>query len=171
MSSNSYNFCITAGESFLVYLNAQNSNGTPINLSGFSARGIVLNNYSDTGYIYNLNPSPILPFESGIIEVQGTAQSTQSLIPNSYIYDIEIYNNSYALKILNGDFNVYPSTSFNYNGFTGSAPTPATNTPTLNIGTGSPEGIVYAIPGSVYTDSLNVKLYQKITGVGPYGWQ
>ena len=40
----------------------------------------------------------------------------------------------------------------------------------LYIGSGSPEGIVSAVSGSIYTDWANITLYQKITGVGAYGW-
>jgi len=43
--------------------------------------------------------------------------------------------------------------------------------PQLYIGSGSPEGIVSAISGSLYTDWFNVELYQKITGVSINGWK
>src|SRR5260221_9507835 len=109
--SNSYDFNITKGCSFSVTLNAQNSDGSYINLSGYSARGYVKNFYNSTGVILNLNPTPVAPFESGQILVAGTAQSTASLFEGSFLYDIEIYSSTYGLKILNGNFNIFPSTS------------------------------------------------------------
>lgn len=40
----------------------------------------------------------------------------------------------------------------------------------LYVGTGSPEGVVTANPGSFYVDSLTGDKYAKRTGVGNTGW-
>ncbi len=110
--ANTYDFNITQGCSFLAYLNCQNSDGSYINLSGFSARGLVKNQYADTGYLYNLNPQPIEPMVSGIIMVSGSSSSTSGFLAGEFSYDIEIYNGNCALKVLYGDFSVNPSTSY-----------------------------------------------------------
>ena len=111
MSCSRYNINLTVGESHIIYLNVNNSDGSYINLSGFSCRGKVRANYSDTGYLYDLNPQ--VAIWSGIIMISGGASSTTGLIPGQFNYDVEIYNSGdYALKVLNGDFSVYPSTSF-----------------------------------------------------------
>ena len=114
MSCGQFNFNVTVGCSIIYYLNVNNYNGTPINLSGYSCRGLVLNMPGDTGnYIYNLNPQPVQPYSSGIILVSGGASTTTGLLPGSYLYDIEIYSSGdFAIKILNGDFNVQSSTSY-----------------------------------------------------------
>ena len=111
MSCSSYNFNITVGTSFINYLNINNSDGSFVNLSGFSCRGGVRNNYSDTGYLYNLNPT--VSAWSGVVMVSGGASTTSNLPCGSFYYDIEIFNSGdYALKVLNGDFNIFPSTSY-----------------------------------------------------------
>lgn len=112
--SNRYDINITVGESFLVYTGITTGNNIIFNLSGYSVRGGAKAFYSDTGnYYFNLNPNPILPYESGIIGFSGNSTGTQGLISNQFFYDIEIYNNSgYALKVINGNFNVTASTAF-----------------------------------------------------------
>ena len=109
--SNSYNFNITQGNSFIVYLNAMNSDGTSINLSGYSGRGYVKNQYSDNTYIYNLNPSPFGPLESGIIAISGAPIDTSLLPVGEFIYNVEIYNPFNSITILEGNFDINPSTS------------------------------------------------------------
>jgi hypothetical protein len=41
---------------------------------------------------------------------------------------------------------------------------------TLNAGSGSPEGVVTANVGSIYTDTLTATVYKKLTGSGNTGW-
>jgi len=111
--ANSYDFNINKGCSFLVYLNIQNSDGSYINLSGYSVRGYVKNQYSDSGFILNLNPTPIYPLESGILMISGAASDTNYLPAGEFNYDVEIYNSGDCSSlVLNGDFNIYPSTSY-----------------------------------------------------------
>ena len=38
-------------------------------------------------------------------------------------------------------------------------------------GTGSPEGVVTASPGSLYTDTSTGAFWNKVTGTGNTGWQ
>jgi hypothetical protein len=42
--------------------------------------------------------------------------------------------------------------------------------PGLYSGNGSPEGVVTAVPGSIYTDVLTGNIYKKLTGNGNTGW-
>lgn len=44
------------------------------------------------------------------------------------------------------------------------------NEPASQSGTGSPEGVVTAIPGSTYVDVSNGNLWVKQTGTGNTGW-
>lgn len=112
MDCQCYNFSITRGCSFLVYLNIQNSDSSYVNLSGYSARGKVKAQPGDTGYIYDLNPQIIEPKISGLLMFSGSAYSTSGLACGQFLYDAEIYIGDYALKVLNGDFIVYSSTSY-----------------------------------------------------------
>lgn len=111
MSCNRYNFNISKGCSFSTYLSLQNNDGTCINLSGYLCSGISKNLYSDTGIIYNLNPQVVNAI-SGQILVSGLQSDTENLKIGNFTYDIFIYNNAgSALRVLNGDFIVWPSTS------------------------------------------------------------
>lgn len=114
MSCNSYNFNVIAGNSFLIYLNIQNSDGTYINLSGYFANGYVKSSYSTNIYLLNLNPQPISPFESGIIMIGGDATGTMNLPIGNFVYNVDIYNSSnYVAGVLKGDFNIYPNAAIN----------------------------------------------------------
>jgi hypothetical protein len=42
--------------------------------------------------------------------------------------------------------------------------------PRLFIGTGSPEGVVAAVSGSIYTDASAPNIYMKTSGTGVNGW-
>ena len=42
--------------------------------------------------------------------------------------------------------------------------------PCCNAGVGSPEGVVTANPGAIYTDTSNAWFYVKLTGAGSTGW-
>lgn len=111
--ANTYDFNVVKGTSFLIYLNVQNSDSSYINLSGYSARGYVKNQYSDTGYLLNLNPVPIEPLVSGTIMISGSDILITGSPIGMFKYDIEIYNSgNYSLLVLDGDFNINPSTSY-----------------------------------------------------------
>jgi hypothetical protein len=127
MSNTSYDFNLVAGTSFLTYVNCQDSNGSYINFSGFAAQGYVKNQWGDTGYILKLNVNTVSPFESGILSISGSSSDTMSLPAGSFIYDIEIYNNSSVTRVLDGDFNIFPST-YSTQQQTGNAPIPPTPT-------------------------------------------
>lgn len=49
-------------------------------------------------------------------------------------------------------------------------PSSLANTPQIYVGSGTPEGRVTAVSGSIYTDWYNRYFYQKVTGVGAFGW-
>ena len=109
--ANTYDFNITQGCGFLVYLTAQNSDGSYINLSGYTGIGYVKNFYGDSNTIFNLNPTLTNPLESGVIAISGDYFKTANLPVGSFEYDIRIMNGISSIKVLNGDFNVLPSTS------------------------------------------------------------
>lgn len=47
---------------------------------------------------------------------------------------------------------------------------PGSTGPTISSGSGSPEGVVTAPVGSLYTDILTSNFYKKLAGVGNTGW-
>jgi hypothetical protein len=46
----------------------------------------------------------------------------------------------------------------------------STTTPRLYIGSGSPEGVIQAVSGSLYTDWSAPIIYMKVSGTGVSGW-
>ena len=112
MFNNTYNFSLVQGASFSTYLLLQNNDGSVLNLSGYMCSGIVKNSYECTGIIYNLNPQ-IVNEASGMILVSGLQINTENLPVGNFAYDLFAFNNAgFSLRALNGDFIVYPSTSF-----------------------------------------------------------
>jgi len=120
------NLNVIQGTSFLVYLNAQNTDGSPINLSGYSAVGYVKNQYSDTGIILNLNATPVQPFNSGIIAISGSSYTTSSIPVGQFIYDVILSSSSKGIEVIEGSFNVYPSPSVNVVAYSGGTINPNT---------------------------------------------
>lgn len=107
--ANVYDISIEQGSSFNLTLTAKDSNGTPLNLSGYSARGGVKYGYGSTGYLINLNPIIHSSFVSGLINVSVSASDTSSLPVTKAVYDIEVYNASnYTFKAIRGYVNIIP---------------------------------------------------------------
>jgi hypothetical protein len=108
MASN-YNLEIIQGNSFILNVNAQNSDGSFINLSGYGARGHVRYQYSSTGILLDLQPSVHNSYISGLVSINIPSTGTVNLPIGVFPYDLEITGaNNYCLKYLRGYANVLP---------------------------------------------------------------
>lgn len=106
--ANVYDFSIEQGSSFSLTLTVKNSNGTPINLSGYSARGGIKYGYGSTGYLINLNPQ-IQNATGGQIKISIPDSGTSSLPVTKAVYDIEVYNDfNYTFKAIRGYASIIP---------------------------------------------------------------
>ena len=105
-----YDIDLYAGRAFQISINATDSFGNPINLSGYSSNSIIKSKYSDTTGILSFNTSITLP-ASGAITMSMSPTGTLSLAPNRYIYDLEVFtlNSGDSISILQGYINVYPT--------------------------------------------------------------
>lgn len=112
--SNIYNFSIEQGSSFNLNLTAKDPNGTPLNLSGYNARGSIKYGYGSTGYLMDLSPNIDGSFVSGIINISIPASGTALLPVTKAVYDIEVYaSNDYTFKAIRGYVEIVPEvTSF-----------------------------------------------------------
>ena len=111
--SSKYNISAIQGNTLLLSLTAKDSNGTPINLTGYSARGYVKYQYSDTGRILNLNPLIHQSFTSGIVNISGNSSEIALMPVGEFVYDLEVYDSgNYVTKFLNGKFIVDPEVTF-----------------------------------------------------------
>lgn len=113
MASTTYNFEVIKGSSFSTKLNLKNSDGSYINLSGYSARGYVKYRYSDSGYFLDLQPYIDPSYISGLIVVSGSGNATALLPVSSFVYDIEIFTSgNYVLKPIRGIFSILPESTW-----------------------------------------------------------
>jgi len=106
----SYNLNITQGSEFYVRFQAKDNDGNPINLSGYSMRGVVKRRYSDTGIIVNLAPSGVTPtgMTGGYFDVKLLASQTSGLPIIRGVYDIEYSQGTFADKLVKGDAYIFP---------------------------------------------------------------
>ncbi len=108
-----YDFNITQGDQFDARLTVKDANGT-MDLSGYAARGYFKNKYSDTGVLLDMSPvvvsgdSSCSMCASGFIDINLLASQTKPLPVTQGVFDIEIYRDTYALKIAVGNVNVSP---------------------------------------------------------------
>lgn len=114
MATDRYNFSLVAGSSANFQLNATNSDGTYINLSGYQARGQVRYNYSSSTVLFNLNPTVHPSYTSGIVNINITGSQTTGISCGVYPYDLEVYltgsvgEETYTSKFLRGFFYLDP---------------------------------------------------------------
>lgn len=107
--ANVYDITVEQGSSFNLALTAKDSNGTPLNLYGYAARGAIKYGYGSTNYLLNLNPSVDSSYVSGLINISLTAAQTSSLPVTKAVYDIEVYaSNGYTFKAIRGYVDVIP---------------------------------------------------------------
>jgi len=104
-----YDISLTQGEDYNLTAELKNSDGSTINLSGYSLRGKVKYNYGSDSYLLDLAPT-IYSDQSGIVTVNLTAAQTAALPITVAFYDIERFTSgdNEVSKILNGKFTISP---------------------------------------------------------------
>ena len=106
--ANQYDISIEQGSSFNLSLTAKDSAGTPLNLSGYAARGGIKYGYGSTGYLVSLTPIISSP-ASGVISISLTATQTSSLPVTKGVYDVEVFSSGdYTFKAIRGYVDVSP---------------------------------------------------------------
>jgi hypothetical protein len=109
-----YNLDIIQGSTFSAQLIAKNADGTAVNLTDYSVRGVMKYNYGTGVSLLNLNPSVNTTSPntaaSGVIDVSISAAAASALPVTVGVYDIEMYNNNETevKKLLDGRIKVYP---------------------------------------------------------------
>ena len=114
-----YNFSATQGSQLSVRLNVKDASGIALDLSGYSARGVVKYRYSSANTLVDLSPTIVsgaagIAYASGLIDIYLSGSQTSSLPVGDFVYDIEKYPSGASNiegavdKILAGGFLVYP---------------------------------------------------------------
>ena len=97
----------------------------------------------------------------GYMEVQSKPSSTSVILKNLEDAATNAYlSNSPAGTSFTAGLGISP----------GGLQGPSNGGPTISSGNGSPEGVVTAVVGSLYTDLLTGNFYKKLAGSGNTGW-
>jgi len=126
MAAGKYSFTIEQGTTVDFELQYKDSNGVPVNLTGYSGRMMIRSNYADdnpTTYIIlssSRNPdgtglnfsgsSGTKPLASGSIGIYIAACTSSAFTFTTARYDLEIYSGSgacpYTVRLLEGNVNL-----------------------------------------------------------------
>jgi hypothetical protein len=102
-----YNFICPQGATFSKEL-VWTIGNTPVNLTGYTARMQVRENFSSSNFIINLTTEnggitfgvPVL----GSINLLINAATTSTFVPKKYLYDLELSSNSVVTRLIQGEF-------------------------------------------------------------------
>jgi len=114
--ASTYNLDITQGETYAIRVSAKDSSGTRINLSGYTARGVIKYRYGNTGYLLDLDPDVVSgSLTSGFIDILLTPSQTANLPVGQFAYGIEISGGTSIYKVVKGTAVINPEvTTFQY---------------------------------------------------------
>jgi hypothetical protein len=111
---NSFDLTINQGETFNLTVTWTDSAGSPINLTGYTARLQVRETYSSTATVVSLTSGAgiTLGGAAGTIAIVIAASTTAALTaPFSGVYDLELVNSSVVTRLLQGVAVVTPEVS------------------------------------------------------------
>jgi len=107
--ASTYNLDISQGETYSIRLNAKDSSGSRINLSGYTARGVIKYGYGSTGYLLDLDPDVVSgSLLSGFIDIALTPNQTSSLPVGQFVYDVEVSGGTSVFRVVQGTAVVNP---------------------------------------------------------------
>jgi hypothetical protein len=111
MTAGIYNATIDQGATWSVTVTYTDSNGAPINLTGYTAAMQVRQQYNSTDAELTLtSPSGgivITPL-TGIIVITMTATQTAALEEGFYVYDVELTLGTFKDRMMQGQLTVAP---------------------------------------------------------------
>lgn len=106
------NLSIQQGETYSVSFTWQESDGTPIDLSTYTAHMQVRRNYADadkTDPVVDITDEDSITLDDeGNIFIVLTDDVTADIAAGTYVYDLELTNDGTVTKLLTGTVNVFP---------------------------------------------------------------
>jgi hypothetical protein len=105
-----YNFICPQGSTFFKQLTWTISDN-PVNLDTYTARMQVREKYSSKIAIIDItteNGGITLGGEEGTIDLYIDFEKTQTIVPKTYVYDLEMVSGSEVVRIIEGQFIVTP---------------------------------------------------------------
>ena len=111
MPAGQYDITCDQGATFSRVITWKNSNGTPIDLTNYTARMQVRSNYPSNTVILSLtteNSGIALGGVLGTITLAATATATGAIAADEYVYDLELITGSNVTRVVEGSFTVTP---------------------------------------------------------------
>jgi len=101
------NIVLDQGTTFITYLALTNTDGTVLDLTGYTARGQIRKWYTSNSY--TTFTITITQPTDGYINLALTANTTANMEPGRYVYDIEAVNGAGAItRVIEGIVTVTP---------------------------------------------------------------
>jgi hypothetical protein len=107
-----YNTVIDQGADWFFNVTYQNPNGTPINLTGYTAACQLRSLPSSPSAVLTLttqNGGITITAATGVVALRATAAQTMAIDEGNYVYDLEIYspaNPSVVTRLVQGQITV-----------------------------------------------------------------
>lgn len=103
-----HNITIRQGATFALNIALKNASNTPVDLTGYTARGQLRPEYTSDEYV-DFTASISTP-ALGIVTISLTAQQTELLESMHYVYDIEVVSllGEPVYRVIEGTATVYP---------------------------------------------------------------
>ena len=114
MPAGNYDITCDQGATFSRVITWKNSNGTPIDLTNYTARMQVRANYPSSTVLLDLttaNGGITLGGALGTITLAATATTTAAIAADQYVYDLELITGSNVTRVVEGSFTVTPEVS------------------------------------------------------------
>lgn len=110
MSAATTNLIIDQGATWEITFTYKNSNGTPINLTGYTAALQLRTSYDASSASLSLSSGSgiVLGGTAGTIAVTATATQTGALTAGEYVYDLEVTASSKVTRLVQGRITVTP---------------------------------------------------------------
>lgn len=111
MASVAHDIVIDQGSVFNMALQWTDENGDPIDLSGYTGRMQVREEYGSATAMIDISGVSITFDASGNINITATAAETEAAVPGRHVYDLEIYpagDEAQAIRLIHGDAVVTP---------------------------------------------------------------
>ena len=109
MGAGTYHFSMEQGSTFSRSITYKDSNGSPIDLSGYTARMQLRRNVEDSSPIIELttaNGRITLGGTAGTVTLTIAASDTASLSPVEGVYDLELVSGDTVEKLIAGTFTI-----------------------------------------------------------------
>jgi len=109
MGAGTYHFSMEQGSTFNRSITYKDSNGSPIDLSGYTARMQLRRNIDDASAIIELTTSNgriSLGGSAGTVALTIAAADTAALAPIEGVYDLELVTGDTVEKLLAGTFTI-----------------------------------------------------------------